>query len=60
MSETPPQACRESAKGIIRHHIERHERRAAQLRLLLATLPDTLTKEQDDAIWAIVCDLPRP
>jgi len=51
---------RMTAKSIIEDHVKRHERRASQLRILLAALPSELTQEQDDAIWSIICDLPRP
>lgn len=60
MDNTPPQACRETAKSIIEEYAKRHERRAQQLRSLLAVLPEKLTTEQDHAIWSIICDLPRP
>ena len=62
--ETPPRKAdcgsRQTAKSVLEDQAKRHERRAQQLRMLLAALPETLTKEQDDAIWSILCDLPRP
>lgn len=60
MSNTPPQAMRQTAKSVIEDYAKRHRLRAEQLETLSATLPETLTKEQDDAIWSIICDLPRP
>lgn len=54
------QASRQTGKAVLLDIIARHKKRAAELQALHDMIPDELTTHEDDALWAIACDLKRP
>ncbi len=63
-AETPndqlSMGCRQTGKAVLSDLARRHRARADNLETFLAILPAEITKEQDEALWEIVCSLPRP
>lgn len=53
-------ACRQSGKAVLADNVARLRRRADELQILHDTLPEKLSREQDEAIWSIACSLHRP
>lgn len=61
--QSEPMNCcgtRENGKALLRSVIERHRRHADNLQRLHDMLPEKPAPEQDEALWSIVCQLPRP
>jgi hypothetical protein len=51
---------RQSGKAVLRDLIERLRRAADQLQVLHDMLPERPTNEQDNALWTVAFQLPRP
>lgn len=60
MGECSPRAMRDSAKSVLRDLIERHRRAANEYELLLHAMPDQVPPEHDEALYHLLCRLPRP
>lgn len=51
------QAYRQTSRAVLQDMLTRLERKQGHIRTLLAMLPTEMSREQDEALWQIACEM---